>query len=164
MDLITPGLGLVVWMTLAFLVVLFILKKFAWKPILESIHQREQTIENALKQAELARAEMEKLQAANEDLLRKAREERDVILKEARDQKDAIIAEAKNRTKVEQNRIIEQARETIRNEKLAAITELKNQVATLSLEIAEKVLRAELSNENKQKTVIDNLVNEINLN
>lgn len=164
MDLITPGLGLVVWMTLAFLVVLFILKKFAWKPILESIKQREETIDNALKEAERARAEMEKLQAANEDLLRKAREERDAILKEARDQKDAIIAEAKNRTKTEQNRIIEQARETIRNEKMAAITELKNQVATLSLEIAEKVLRAELSNENKQKTVIDNLVNEINLN
>ncbi|MFI5205118.1 MAG: F0F1 ATP synthase subunit B, partial [Flavobacteriales bacterium] len=162
--LITPGLGLVVWMTLAFGVVLWILKKYAWKPILESIHKREETIENALKQAELARAEMEKLQAANEDLLRKAREERDIILKEARDQKDAIINEAKNRTKVEQNRIIEAARETIRNEKLAAITELKNQVATLSLEIAEKVLRAELSNENKQQTVINNLVNEINLN
>jgi F-type H+-transporting ATPase subunit b len=151
-------------MTLAFGVVLWILKKFAWKPILESIHKREETIDNALKEAERARAEIQNLQAANEDLLRAAREERDSILKEARDQKDAIIMEAKNRTKIEQNRIIEQARETIRSEKLAAITELKNQVATLSLDIAEKVLRSELSNENKQQTVINNLVNEINLN
>lgn len=164
MGLVTPGLGLVFWTTLAFLAVLFLLKKFAWKPILESIQKREETIDNALKEAEKARSEMEKLQAANEDLLRQAREERDMILKEARDQKDAIISEAKNKAKSEADRIAEQAREAIRNEKMAAIAELKNQVATLSIEIAEKVLRSELSNDNKQQAVVNNLVDDLNLN
>lgn len=164
MGLVTPGLGLVFWTTLAFLAVLFLLKKFAWKPILDSIHKREQTIDNALKEAEKARAEMAKLQSANEDLLRQAREERDALLKDAREQRDAMVAEAKNKAKAEGDRIIAQARETIRNEKMAAIAELKNQVATLSIDIAEKVLRSELSSANKQQTVINNLVDDLNLN
>lgn len=162
--LVTPELGLLIWTSIAFLIVLFLLKKFAWKPILESVKKREETIENALKAAEQAKAEMEQLKASNEQLMKQAREERDIILKEARDQKDAIISDAKTKAQVEVDRMLGNARETIKNEKLAAIAELKNQVATLSIDIAEKILKSELSSENKQNTVINNLVNEINLN
>ena len=164
MGLVTPGIGLIFWTTLAFLVVLFLLKKLAWKPILESIKKREETIESALQAAEAAKIEMARLKSSNEAELKKAREERDNVLKEARDQRDVIISEAKVKAQAEADRIVANARETIKNEKLAAISELKNQVATLSIEIAEKVLRSELSNETKQATVVNNLVNEINLN
>lgn len=164
MGLITPGLGLIFWTTLAFLVVLFLLKKMAWKPILEAIKKREQTIDEALKAAEKARMDMAALKNSNEQLLKQAREERDGILKEARDHKEAIISDAKSKAQAEVNRMLENARETIKNEKLAAIAELKNQVATLSIDIAEKILKTELSAENKQNTVVNNLVNEINLN
>jgi F-type H+-transporting ATPase subunit b len=164
MGLITPGLGLIFWTTLAFLVVLFLLKKMAWKPILEAIKKREQTIDEALKAAEKARMDMAALKNSNEQLLKQAREERDGILKEARDHKEAIITEAKSKAQAEVNRMLENARETIKNEKLAAIAELKNQVATLSIDIAEKILKTELSAENKQNAVVNNLVNEINLN
>ncbi|HLP14567.1 MAG TPA: F0F1 ATP synthase subunit B [Flavobacteriales bacterium] len=164
MGLITPGIGLIFWTTLAFLVVFFLLKKMAWKPILETLKKREDSIAEALKAAENAKNEMAALQASNEKLLKQAREERDAILKEARDMKDAIVGEAKTKATAEADRIIAASRETIKNEKLAAIAELKNQVATLSIEIAEKMLKSELSAENKQNTVINNLVNEINLN
>lgn len=164
MGLITPGLGLIFWTTLAFLVVLFLLKKMAWKPILEAIKKREQTIDEALKSAEKARMDMAALKNSNEQLLKQAREERDAILKEARDHKEAIITEAKSKAQSEVNRMLESARETIKNEKLATIAELKNQVATLSIDIAEKILKTELSAENKQNAVVNNLVNEINLN
>lgn len=164
MGLITPGIGLIFWTTLAFLVVLFLLKKMAWKPIMEAIHKREESIEQALKTAEHAKMEMAALKASNEKALKEAREQRDAILKEARDQKDAIISEAKGKAQAEADRILVSAREAIRNEKMAAISELKNQVATLSIDIAEKILKTELSSENKQATVVNNLVNEINLN
>lgn len=164
MGLITPGIGLIFWTTLAFLVVLFLLKKMAWKPIMEAIKKREDSIDQALKTAENAKMEMAALKASNEKALKEAREERDAILKEARDQKDIIISEAKAKAQSEADRILVAARETIKNEKLAAISELKNQVATLSIEIAEKILKTELSAENKQNTVVNNLVNEINLN
>jgi F-type H+-transporting ATPase subunit b len=164
MGLITPGIGLIFWTTLAFLVVLFLLKKMAWKPILEAIKKREESIDQALKTAESAKLEMAALKASNEKLLKEAREERDAILKEARDHKDAIISEAKTKAQSEADRILVAARETIRNEKMAAISELKNQVASLSIDIAEKILKTELSAENKQNAVINNLVNEINLN
>lgn len=164
MGLITPGLGLIFWTTLGFLIVLFLLKKMAWKPILETIKKREDTIEHALKAAENAKLEWDELKSANEKLLKQTREERDVILKEARDLKDAMVSEAKVKATQEADRILLNARESIKNEKLAAIAELKNQVATLSIEIAEKILKSELSAENKQNAVINNLVNEINLN
>ena len=164
MGLITPGLGLIFWTTLGFLIVLFLLKKMAWKPILETIKKREDTIESALKAAENAKLEWDELKSANEKLLKQTREERDVSLKEARDLKDAMVSEAKVKATQEADRILLNARESIKNEKLAAIAELKNQVATLSIEIAEKILKSELSAENKQNAVINNLVNEINLN
>lgn len=164
MGLVTPALGLVFWTTLAFLVVLFMLKKMAWKPILESIQQREKTISDSIEAAKNMQEEMARLKSSNEDLLKKAREERDALLKEAREAKDAIIAEAKTKAASEGDRIVAAAREQIKNEKLAAIAELKNQVAVLSIEIAEKILRNELSKDEKQKTLVNNLVEEINLN
>ncbi|HYG50683.1 MAG TPA: F0F1 ATP synthase subunit B [Flavobacteriales bacterium] len=164
MGLVTPGLGLIIWTTIAFLTVLFLLKKFAWKPIMTAIKNREESIENALKASEKAMAEMENIKSNAEKEAKKAREERDAILKEARDLKEAIVGEAKTKATAEADRIINAARETIKNEKLAAISELKNQVATLSIEIAEKMLKSELSAENKQNTVINSLVDDINLN
>lgn len=164
MGLVTPALGLVFWTTLAFLVVLFMLKKMAWKPILESIQQREKTISDSIESAKNMQEEMARLKSSNEDLLKKAREERDALLKEAREAKDAIIAEAKTKAASEGDRIVAAAREQIKNEKLAAIAELKNQVAVLSIEIAEKILKNELSKDEKQKTLVNNLVEEINLN
>lgn len=164
MGLVTPGIGLIFWTTLAFLTVFFLLKKMAWKPILESIKKREESIDQALKAAENAKMEMALLKANNEKMMKEAREERDAILKEARDYKDAIISEAKAKAQTEADRVMASARDAIRNEKMAAIAELKNQVATLSIDIAEKILKTELSSENKQATVVNNLVNEINLN
>lgn len=164
MGLVTPSLGLVFWTTLSFLIVLFLLKKFAWKPILESLKERENTIADALKSAENAKHEMAQLKASNEELLRKARDERDALMKEARDARDLIVAEAKTKATQEADRILAAARENIKNEKMAAVSELKNQVAVLSIEIAEKILRNELSKDEKQKTLVNNLVEEINLN
>jgi F-type H+-transporting ATPase subunit b len=164
MGLVTPSLGLVFWTTLSFLIVLFLLKKFAWKPILESLKERENTIADALKSAENAKHEMAQLKASNEELLRKARDERDALMKEARDARDLILAEAKSKATQEADRILAAARENIKNEKMAAVSELKNQVAVLSIEIAEKILRNELSKDEKQKTLVNNLVEEINLN
>lgn len=164
MDLVTPGIGLLFWMTLSFGLVLFLLKKFAWKPILSSIKERETTIEESLNLAQKAKEEMKALQSNNEKLLIEARAERDNILKAGRDAKDAIIAEAKLKASSEADRIISQAQEAINNEKLAAITELKNQVASLSIDIAEKILRQELSADDKQKALVSNLLEDINLN
>lgn len=164
MGLVTPSIGLVFWTTLSFLIVLFLLKKFAWKPIMDSIHQREKNIDEALETARHAREEIARLKVSNEEMQKKAKEERDVLLKEARDTRDAIVAEAKNKAKADAEIIIASARETIKNEKLAAISELKNQVATLSIEIAEKILRHELNSDEKQKALVNNLVDEVNLN
>lgn len=158
------GIGLIFWTSIAFLAVLFILTKFAWKPILKSVRERETTIADSLEAAEKAKKEMEKLQADNEKLLQEARVERDSILKEARDTKDKIISEAKDKAGDEADKIIKSAKDSIENEKKAAITELKNQVATLSVEIAEKILREELSSDEKQKAMVNNLVKEMNLN
>lgn len=164
MGLVTPGLGLIIWTTIAFLTVLFLLKKLAWKPILTALKSREETISKALVASEKALAEVDQVKTSNEKLIKQTRQERDVILVEARELKDAIISEAKTIATAEADRIISKAHESIKNEKLAAIAELKNQVATLSIEIAEKILKSELSAENKQNAVINNLVNEINLN
>ena len=164
MDLVTPGFGLFFWMLLTFTIVFLLLKKFAWKPILNMVKEREETIDNALKSAERAKEEMKALQANNEKLLAESRLERDKILKEAREAKDAIINEAKGKAGEEANKIVAQARETINNEKMAAITELKNQVASLSVEIAEKILKDQLASDEKQKAMVNNLLKDVSLN
>jgi F-type H+-transporting ATPase subunit b len=164
MELVTPGIGLIFWTTLSFLIVLFLLKKFAWKPILTTIKEREDSIEDALNAAEKAKEEIKRLKTFNENVLNEAKAERDNILKSAREAKDAIIVEAKERAGKEADKIIDQAREAIQNEKMAAITDLKNQVATLSIEIAEKILKEQLSDEQKQKSLINNMIDEINMN
>jgi len=163
-KLIQPEIGLIFWMTLSFVIVMYILAKFAWKPILKALSDREENIEEALNTARKAKEEMVALKADNERLLNEARIERDKMLKEARDTKDAIIAEAKGKAQAEANKIMTSAREAINNEKMAAITELKNQVAKMSIEIAEKILRHELSNDEKQKALVENLLRDISLN
>jgi F-type H+-transporting ATPase subunit b len=164
MKLVTPDFGLVIWMTLTFLTVLFLLSKFAWKPILKMISEREKTIEDALLSAEKAKQEMARLTANNEALMREARSERDAMLKEARETKDQIINEARSRATVEAERLIAIARESINNEKMAAVTELKNQVAQLSLQVAEKLVKQQLSTDEKQKELANTLISELKLN
>jgi F-type H+-transporting ATPase subunit b len=163
-PLVTPELGLIIWSTLVFCILFFLLAKFAWRPILKAVKDREASIENALNAAEQAKKEMQELSANNEVLLNQARAERDEMLKDARAVKDKMISDAKVTANAEAERIIASAKEAIQHEKLAAITDLKNQVATLSIEIAEKILKQELSTAEKQKSLIDNAVGEINLN
>lgn len=164
MELVKPSIGLIFWMAVSFSTILFLLKKFAWKPILGMIKEREESIENALAAAEKAKEEMKALQSNNERILAEARVERDTLLKEAREMKDKMIAEAKTTATKEGERLLAIARENIQNEKMAAITELKNQVATLSIEIAEKILKSELSSDEKQKTLVNTLLKDVNLN
>jgi len=147
MELVKPDFGLVFWMTVSFLIVVFLMRKFAWGPILSSLKERETSIEEALNAARKAKEEVAGMKAENERILMEARNERDKILKEARETKDMILNEARGKAQSEGDRLINIARETIQNEKMAAITELKNQVATLSIEIAEKVISKQLSNE-----------------
>ncbi|RLD89619.1 MAG: F0F1 ATP synthase subunit B [Bacteroidetes bacterium] len=164
MQLINPGFGLIFWMTLAFLIVLFVLTKYAWKPILASLKEREDSIEDALQAAEEAKKEMAALQAKNETLLKQAREERDIMLADARKIKEQIIGEAREKANKEASIIVEDAREQINSEKQAALIELKNLIATYSIEIAEKVLRQELSDSKKQQAFVDKLLKETQLN
>jgi F-type H+-transporting ATPase subunit b len=164
MELVTPAFGLVFWMSITFLTVLLLLKKFAWKPILNMIKEREESIEKALSSAEKAKNEMASLKASNEKILSDAKLERDALLKEARELRESMINEAKGKASAEADKIVAAARETIANEKLAAITELKNQVATLSIEVAEKVLRQSLANDEKQKAYVKQLLDEVKLN
>ncbi len=164
MELVKPEFGLVFWMTLSFLIVVFILSKFAWKPILSSLKERETSIEDALNAAKKAKDEVANMKAENEALLQEARMERDRMMKEARDTKDAIISEARTKAKTESDRLLAIARESIQNEKMAAITELKNQVATLSIEIAEKVIRQQLANDEKQKALVSDLLKDVKMN
>lgn len=164
MDLIKPDIGLLFWMVVSFLAVFWLLKKFAFKPILASIKEREDSINNALLSAEKAKQEMADLQATNEKLLQEARAERDVMLKQARDAKDNILAEAKAKADEESARMIASAREAINNEKMAAVTELKNNVAQLSIDIAEKILKRELSSADSHKELINKYLEEAKLN
>ena len=150
MDLLIPSFGLIIWTLLAFLIVFFILKKFAWKPILSALKEREVTIADSLATAEKMKAEMAQFKSENEALLAKAREERGQMLKEARDTKDRIINEAKEQAKVEASRIITDAQDAIERQKMAALTDVKNQVGQLVIEVSEKVLRRELSNKTEQ--------------
>ncbi|HKR05326.1 MAG TPA: F0F1 ATP synthase subunit B [Bacteroidia bacterium] len=154
MKLVTPDIGLLFWMLVSFSIVLFLLKKYAWKPILASLKEREESIAGALNSAKKAKEEMLALKSDNEKILAEARNQRDLILKEARDAKESIINEARTKATTEADRLLQLAREGIQNEKMAAITELKNQVAVLSLEIAEKILKEELSSAEKQQQLV----------
>ncbi|MEI6764993.1 MAG: F0F1 ATP synthase subunit B [Bacteroidota bacterium] len=164
MELVTPHLGLIFWMTLTFLLLLIILRKFAWKPVMTSLKEREDRIENALHEAEKAREEMKQLKFSNEQLLKDAKEERDALLREARKIREAIVEEAKTKANTEAMRIVDAAKESLQYEKMAALTELKNQIAILSIEIAEKILQAELEKDDKQKVWIEKLLKDIHFN
>jgi F-type H+-transporting ATPase subunit b len=164
MQLLTPGLGLIIWTLLAFLVVFFILKKFAWPAILGGLQKREQTIADSLATAERIKLEMAQMKSENEAILAKAREERAQMLKEARETKDKIINEAKEQAKIEGNKIIVEAQSAINAQKMAALTEVKNQIGKLVIEVTEKVLRKELSNKEAQEAHIKDMVNEVKLN
>ena len=164
MQLLTPALGLIIWTLLAFLVVYFILKKFAWPAIVGGLKKREQTIADSLATAEKIKAEMSQMKSENEAILAKAREERAQMLKEARETKDKIINEAKEQAKTEANKIITEAQVAINAQKMAALTEVKNQVGKLVIEVTEKVLRKELSNKEAQEAHIKELVDEVKLN
>jgi len=164
MSLINPGFGLIIWMTIALLVVLFVLKKYAWKPIMNALKEREDSIEESLRAADRAKEEMKALKLDNEKLLREAKDERDAILREARKIKEKMIEEAKEKANVEAGNIVENAKTRIENEKKAALVEIKNTIATYSIEIAERVLREELKDKKKQEDYIRTLLKETNLN
>jgi len=155
--------GLFFWQTLLFILLLFLLKKFAWKPILDALNSREEGIKNALEEADKARQEMLDLKSNNEKILKEARAERDNLLKDARAIKEKMISDAKEEAKSQSNKLIEQAKATIENEKLAAITELRNQVAELSIGIAEKIMKEELSDRDKQVKLIEKMLQEARL-
>jgi len=152
--MITFDPGLIIWTTIIFTLLLIVLKKFAWKPILSAVDERNKSIEDALKAADKAKEEMALLNTDNERILSEARIERDVLLKEAREMKDKIVNEAKDQANAEADKILLSTKEQINNEKMKAITELKNQVAEISIDIAEKILKSELSDKNKQKELI----------
>jgi F-type H+-transporting ATPase subunit b len=164
MELLRPDLGLIFWMMISFLLLLFILTKFGWKPILGALKEREKSIDNALKSAENAKEEMKKLQADNEKLFQSAQKEKDNMLKEAREVKEKMLQEAKEHAANEAKKIIDAARLSIQNEKVAAINEIKIQVASLSVDIAEKLLRRELDDAKKQGDYINDLTKDIKLN
>lgn len=164
MGLVQPEIGLIFWMTISFLLVLFLLKKFAWKPILKLIKDRESSITDALEAAEKAKDEMKSLQADNEKILQKAREERELLLKEANEVKTKIIQDAKSAANVEADKIISAAKRQIESEKASAINQIKEQVVNLSVEIAEKILKQNLSDDKSQKDLASRLINDIELN
>ena len=164
MDLITPEFGLVFWTLITFFILLVILKKFAWKPILGAVSEREEGIKNALASAENARTEMENLQSDNERILKEARVEREVMLKEARELKNKIIDDAKEEAKRQSDKLVRQAQETIITEKKAAISDLRAEVAKVSISIAEKVIRGELSDVDKQEKLVKSMLDDNSLN
>ena len=163
MDLVTPDIGLLFWMMVSFGTVVFLLKKFAWKPILDGVKQREASIEDALNEARKARAEIAQMKAGNEDLMAQAREEREILLKEARDVRDAEIATARDKARTETEAMLTRVREDIRNEKLRAIGELKTEVAELSVQVAEAILREKLANDVAQQSLVDKVMKEAEL-
>ena len=164
MELLTPGVGLIFWQTVVFLILFFLLAKLAWKPILNSLKEREVTIQTSLDMAVKAKEEMAALKADNEILLKEAREERDKILQTATKAANVIRDKAKQDAIEVGNKMIEDAKETINSEKLAALREIKDQVAILSLEITEKLLRKNLSNDKAQKELLDSYIDELKLN
>lgn len=163
-PLVTPEWGLIIWTGVSFLILLFILGKFAWKPILKSVNDRESSIRDALAEAENARKEMQNLHADNERILKEARIERESMLKDARDMKNIIVADAKEIAQVEADKMVKQAQATIESEKKAAVADIKSQVANLSIEIAEKVIKEQLSNKDRQLKLVDEMLGDIKLN
>jgi F-type H+-transporting ATPase subunit b len=164
MQLLTPDLGLLLWTLLAFLIVFFLLKKFAWPAIINGLTERETNIANSIASAEKVKLEMAQIKNDNEAFLVKAREERAALLKEAKEIKDKLISSAKEEAKLQAAKIVADAQNTINNQKMAAIADLKNQVGNLVIEVSEKVLRRELSNKDEQERYIKQLADEVSLN
>ena len=164
LDLVTPGIGLIFWTSVVFLLLVFILKKSAWKPILDAVEKRSKSIEDAINAADQAKASLAELNEEREKIKKESLAQRDALLKDANETKNQIISEAKTKAKEETDKILTSAREVIKTEKLAAITELKNQVAVLSLEIAEKIVKDQLSSDDKQKALVDSMIKDVNLN
>lgn len=164
MGLVMPDFGLLFWMVISFSLLMWLLKKFAWMPILKALSAREDSIEKALQLADLAKSEMLKLQAGNEKLLKEAMLEREKIVKEAREMKDSIVREAKNLAVAESNRVIEEAKAAIARERAEAVNEMKSVISSFSLEIAEKILKEHLSDDKKQKDLVNNYLENIKLN
>jgi F-type H+-transporting ATPase subunit b len=164
MDLLTPSIGNIFWTAVVFLLLVILLKSFAWAPILAAVKTREDNIQDALNQAKLAKKEMEDLKADNERIMREAKIERDAILKEAREIKDRIVAEAKDAAKSEGDKLIEAAKQTIAAEKNAAMADIKATIGTLSVNIAESILKQKLDNSEAQNELVQNYLNKSNLN
>ncbi len=164
MELLQPDLGLMIWNLIGFLIVLFILGKFAWKPILKSLKERETSIADAIVTADKVRAEMAQLKSENEALMAKAREERAIMIREAKETGDKMIAEAKDKAKAEYDKIVSEAQQAIWQQKNAALIDVKNQVGNLVIEVTEKVLRRELANKTEQENYIKQLADEVKLN
>jgi len=164
MGLVMPDFGLLFWMVVSFSLLVWLMKKFAWKPILKSLTAREDSIEKALQSAELAKHEMIKLQAGNEKLLKEAMLERERIVKEARELKDSIVRDAKNQAVVEATKVLEETKASIARERAEAVNEMKSVISSFSLEIAEKILKEQLSDNKKQKDLVNNYLENIKLN
>jgi F-type H+-transporting ATPase subunit b len=158
------SVGLFFWQTVLFIVLVLLLKKFAWKPILDAVNEREDGIKDALAEADKARQEMQNIKADNDKVLKEARAERDTLLKEAREIKENILAEAKEEAQAIADKSVEQTKLAIANEKAAALTDIKNQMGDLSVSIAEKVVKGELADKNKQLKLIEQLLNDVTLN
>jgi len=161
MELLLPALGYFVWTLVAFLIVFFILKKFAWKPILSTLNEREKNISDSIATAERVKVEMAQLKNENESLMQKAREERAVMLKEAKEIKDRIVSEAKEQAKIEANKILTDAQASIEQQKNAALTDVKNSIGNMVIEVTEKVIRRELAAKGEQETYIRALADEL---
>lgn len=164
MDLVTPGIGMIFWSFIFFTILLLVLRKFAWPAILMAVKARNESIKNALAAADKAKEEMAQLQADNEKILAEARAERDAMLIEAKQLKDKMIAEAKDKAAEEAKKLVAHARESIQNEKAAAISDMKAQMTTISVDIAEKILKAKLVDGKAQKDLVDKLISEADLN
>jgi F-type H+-transporting ATPase subunit b len=164
MDLVTPDVGLLFWTFCSFVILYFLLKKFAWKPILGSVNDREVSIREALLAAENAKKEMENLKSDNEKILKEAKIERENMLKDAREIKIKLISDAENQAKEQASKLIESAQLAIQNEKNSAMSELKQTMVELSVGIAEKVISSELEDKNKQLKVVENMLNDASLN
>ncbi len=164
MGILLPDPGLVFWTALSFLILLFILTKFAWKPMLSALKARDEHIEGALKNAEEAKNELQKMEITRKEMLESTKVEKDKLIKEAQEIKAQILADAKEASQIEGNKIIEQARKQIQHEREEAIASLRSQVGLLSIEIAEKILREQMKDEAKQKALIDQYLDEINFN
>jgi F-type H+-transporting ATPase subunit b len=164
MDLIIPDFGLLFWTGLVFCLLLFVLTKFIWKPILNAVNAREQKIQEALDLADKTRLEMQELQAENEKIIKEARSERDALIKDAQEIANKLVDEAKDKAKIEASKIVESAKVIISMEKTAALTDLKNQLAGYSLSIAEKIVRGDLASDEKQKALANKLADDINMN